>query len=149
MKSKPPQQLTRRILRMVPMMSFVFRAKCCRPGPSLCSRYVWIWLCRFVPKVGSLMGMITISLLLANTTLLSPAHADRFKVMVNHKADEGQGHIWGVYRSTPPTPLEPDMCMKPSIARFPSITAHRVRALHQTSYKPYSSRPFAAYALLD
>jgi hypothetical protein len=32
----------------------------------------WIWLLRFVPNVGSLMGSSTISLLLASTMLFSP-----------------------------------------------------------------------------
>lgn len=36
-----------------------FSARCCSPGPSFCSKYVWIWLLRFVPKVGSLIGIIT------------------------------------------------------------------------------------------
>ena len=39
---------------------------------SFCSKYVWIWLLRFVPKVGSFTGRITISLLLASTWLFSP-----------------------------------------------------------------------------
>ena len=33
----------------------------------------WIWLLRGVPKVGSLTGMMTISLLLASTRLFNPA----------------------------------------------------------------------------
>ena len=42
------QQLRRphlaRIWLMVATMSSVFSAMCCSPGPSFCSRKVWIWL---------------------------------------------------------------------------------------------------------
>lgn len=37
-----------------------------------CSRYVWIWLLRLVPNVGSFTGMSTFSLLLASTMLFKP-----------------------------------------------------------------------------
>lgn len=39
---------------------------------SFCSRYVWIWLLRGVPKVGSFIGSMTSSLLLASTWLFNP-----------------------------------------------------------------------------
>ena len=46
--STPPNQAQQAYLarscRMVATMSSVFRAMCCSPGPSFCSRKVWIWL---------------------------------------------------------------------------------------------------------
>ena len=90
MKSKPPQPLTRFTLRMVAKMSSVLSARCCSPGPSLCSRYIWIWLLRRVPKVGSLTGMMTISLLLASTMLFRPAPSTARLQITDPKAAGGR-----------------------------------------------------------
>lgn len=44
MKSKPPWLLRLRSSRRVVKMSLVMIARCCKPGPSFCSRKVCIWL---------------------------------------------------------------------------------------------------------
>lgn len=51
----PPAYLAR-IWRMVAQMSSVLSATCCSPGPSFCSRNVWIWLFLQAGRQGGATG---------------------------------------------------------------------------------------------